>query len=194
MEAPASKYRFILGLNFLKIREPLGKGDKLMDDCLITNDKSIARKFMRRELREQLGELEGWALLNAGTLIYHEGSIEDKFEQEDSMQLLTRFLNFVGLFQSSLWMVKDNAVNFEMGFLEVWPLVGKYRVQSNLLAQIVSKADSTKPETEFSRSEIRTAREFMQEFLLPLSLWTDEEVSRGTKADEERSYVISSHP
>ena len=195
MVASITKYRFILGLNFLKIREPLGKGDQIIDKFRITNDKSVARNFMGRDLREALGGLEGLTLLNSEALIYHEDSVEGKFEPEDSLRVLTRLLHVIGLFTSALWMVKDNAVNFELGFLEVWSPVGGYRAHSNFLAMVVSKADGTKQQVEFSRSDIRAAREFYQDFLLPLFFWTSEELDDVKNINlEQDNYVVSSHP
>jgi hypothetical protein len=55
MGTSSSKYRFIIGLRLLKIIEPFGRGDdgrgdEILDDFLITNDKSMARKFFGPDL------------------------------------------------------------------------------------------------------------------------------------------------
>lgn len=187
MGATTSKYRFIIGLSHLKIREPLGRGDKIRDDLLITNDKSVVNKIMGRDFRKMIGELEWSALANAGAIIYYEGSVEDKFEDAESMSFLTSLLALVELFQSALWMVKDNAVNFASGFLEVWAPSGEYRVHSNFLAKVFFKSDSTKNEVELTRSELRKARELFTDSSLPVSPLLITKIG-------EPEFVMSSNP
>lgn len=194
MGTPASKCRFIIGLRLLKIGEPLGKGDQIQDDFLITNDKAVARNFMGMDFSAMLGRLEGNALLGAGAVIYCEGSIQEEFKDEASINLLTRLLAKIEWFQSALWMMKDNAINFELGYLEVRSPNGDYRVHSNFLGKVVAMADGIKKEVEFSRSELKLARKFFQESLLPLSVVDNEKAGKVKKTEWEQNYVMASDP
>ena len=139
-----SKYRYLVGLIGLEIQEPLGNGDQLVEDLRITNDKGVVRKFFKPHLMEALGGLEGMSLLNADALIYYESTKDGDLNPADSMVVLTGMLHLTGMFLTALWLVKDNAVNFELGFLEVWPAIGVYRTHSNFLAMTVQKANGLK--------------------------------------------------
>lgn len=172
------KYRFLLGLNLIEIHEPLGGKFPVLDDLIISNDKGERRKILSRELVEAIGGLEMQALLEAPSIIQIDGKTDLELGIKDSLNFLSQLLNWCGIFLNALWMVKDNAVSFELGFLEVWPPGAACRVHSNFLAETLQKADGTKSITSFSRSELKIARECFKELLLPLAHTSKEELVR----------------
>lgn len=193
MAKAVTKYRYLIGLSLLNIVEPLGQGDQIIEGLRITNDKTLARKFLTRDLMEALGGLESWSLLNADALIHLESEHEGDLVPEAALELLTGMLQLTGMFSTALWLVKDNAVNFELGFMEVWPPARDYRAHSNFLAMTVQKADGSKPTTVFSRNELRQAREIFQNLIYPMSKWTAEEIRGVPGVRTGQQPVIASH-
>ncbi|TSA41594.1 MAG: hypothetical protein D4R57_00385 [Verrucomicrobiales bacterium] len=193
MPKAITKYRYLVGLSLLNVVEPLGKGDQIIEGLRITNDKAVVRKFMTRDLMEALGGLESWNLLNADALIHFESEAEGDLKPAAALDVLTGMLHLTGMFLTALWLVKDNAVNFELGFMEVWPPTGDYRAHSNFLATTVQKADGSKPTTVFSRSELRQAREIFQNLIHPMSRWTAAEVQYAPGVRTGQQPVITFH-
>ena len=189
-----SKFRYFVGLALLEVQEPLDNGDQIIEGFRITNDKELPRKFMKRDLMEALGGLEATSLLNSDAIIYSELTKEGDLNPADSMDILTGMLNLTGMFLTALWLVKDNAVNFELGFLEVWPTGGPYRVHSNFLAMTVQRADGSKPKVSFNRDELRQAREHFRELLFPLAQSTSEAVQLPSELPIGQGPVLSSKP
>jgi hypothetical protein len=170
------KLHFILGVKIIQLDEPLGKGDIIVDDLRITNDKEIRKKFVTSQFMEAVGGLEAQAILTDDALIHGEVESPIPCTPESSHQLLSQLLHSAGLFLNALWLVKDNASTFELGFLEMTlPGLGPVWL-SNFLAQTVQTADGTKPKVHFTRAELRRGREIYRNVLLPLSLTGDEEV------------------
>jgi len=116
-----TKYRYLVCLTQIDIQEPLGNGDQIANEFRITNDKAVVQKFLTRELQTALGGLETMALLNADALVYEEATTEENLDATSALAELTGMLERTGVFATALWMVKDNAVDFELGFLEIWP-------------------------------------------------------------------------
>ncbi len=121
MKPLITKYRYLVALSFLDVQEPLSKGDQIVDDFRITNNKELARQWLKRDLVDAVGGLESLALLDADVLVYHEGVREGGASTAPASGELRMLLEVTAVFTTALWMVKDNAVNFELGFLEVWP-------------------------------------------------------------------------
>jgi hypothetical protein len=89
--------------------------------------------------------------------------------------------------------VKDNAVTFELGFLEL-TLASKLPVWfSNFLAQSVQKADGSKSREAFTRQELRKAREIFRDQLLPMAFSGEEEI-KGPKLLPFSFPLVTAHP
>jgi hypothetical protein len=175
---PTWKYRFLLALNLIEIQEPLGGNFAILDDFLLSNDRCQREKLLSRQLTEGIGGLEAKALLEAPAIIQSDGETDLDLSPTDSLDFLSQLLNWSGIFLNALWMVKDNAVGFELGFLEVWPPGAGGRVHSNFLAETLQKADGSKGKTGFNRSELKNARKSFKELLLPLAHASKEELVR----------------
>ena len=77
--------------------------------------------------------------------------------EKSQLALLFTYLVYAQQFLNMLWLVKDNSVNFELGFLQ-FPHVTTAtmaRVSSNYLSVIFSKADGTRSQVVFNSEEIR---------------------------------------
>ena len=82
--------------------------------------------------------------------------------EKNQLSLLFTYLVHTQQFLNVLWLVKDNAVNFELGFLQFpYPgAPGGVRVSSNLLSAVFSKADGQKDLVVFSKEEIKKAIQY----------------------------------
>jgi len=168
--------QFLLGLKLIGLAEPLGRGDALIEALRVTNDIALRQKLLTPALMEAVGGLEAQALLTDDALLYAQWSAELPAGPEVPLQLLSQLLHWAGTFVNALWLVKDNAVTFELGFLEVSAPGRLPAWHSNFLAQSVQKADGTKPRVVFTRAELRKAREIFRDILLPMAHAGDEEV------------------
>lgn len=193
MANPLTKYRYLVGLTQIDIQEPLGKGDQIADEFRITNDKAVVQKFLTHNLMEALGGLEVMALLNADALVYEESTTEENLDATTTLAELTWMLERTGVFTTALWMVKDNAVNFELGFMEVWPALGQYQAFSNFLAMTVRKADGSKDKVRFSRSELREARQLFTGLLQLMSHDTPQEIQTQVKLPAGQQPILAAH-
>jgi hypothetical protein len=193
MNQPATKYRYFVGLSFLDIQEPLGNGDHLAASFRITNDKLVVLKFLTPELQSAMGGLEMLAMSNTDVYLYEEDTWEESVDPSECLARLTRFLELTAVFTTALWMVKDNAVNFELGFLEVWPPNGGYRAFSNFLAMTVRKSDGSKEKVRFSRDELREARQIFIGLLQVMNDGKPPEVQTPVKLSAGQQPILTSH-
>ena len=194
MNPRITKYRFLVGMTWLDVSDPLGKGEQILDEFRVTNDKAIVSKFLTGDLTRSLGGLECQALLNANSIIYLEATTDLEMDPSTANGILTGFLHWTSMFTTALWLVKDNAVNFELGFLEVWTPSGEHRTHSNFLAMTVQMADGAKPKVTFNRDELRQARNMFRNMIFPLSKWKAEEVETPIKMPAGQESVIAFRP
>jgi hypothetical protein len=167
----------------MRLSGSLGRGIRLPFDLILTNDKDQTRKLLSETFELLAGQIETSALRKASAVIYSvtEHS-QASFQKEDEViRFLNAQLGRVQIFLSALWLLKDNAVNFELGFLE-YPYrdLRRSTVTSNFRAVRFSKADGTFESVEFVDSEARNAREIFQK------LFSAEIVDR----DEYRGWVV----
>ena len=193
MNQPATKYRYLVGLSSLDIQDSLGKGDQILDDFRITNDKVFIREFLKKDLVAALGGLETMALQNADALIYHDGTRNGCVATAPALEELSGLLELTGVFTTALWMVKDNAVNFELGFLEVWPPDDVYRAYSNFLAMTVTKADGSKDKAIFSRNELKEARAIYPGLLEVMSMGKPHEITSSSLLRSGQNPIMTAH-
>jgi len=170
------KLRFLLGLKLIGLEEPLGRGDTLIEDLRVTNDFKFRKELLTPVFMKAVGGLETQAILTDDALIYGDLEPESRCTPDACLHTLSQLLHWVGLFLNALWLVKDNAATFELGFLELKTSGLPPVWFSNFLAQTVQMADGTKPKVKFSRSELRKGRELFRNVLMPLSLIGDDEV------------------
>ncbi len=193
MNISLTRYRYLVALTQVEIQEPLGKGDQIADEFRITNDKAVVQKFLTYELQTALGGLETMALLNADAVVYEEATTGENLDATNALAELTWMLERTGVFATALWMVKDNAVDFELGFLEIWPPNGQYRAHSNFLAMTVRKADGSKDKVRFSRSELREARQIFSGLLQLVAHDAPEEIKTQVKLPAGQQPILTGH-
>jgi hypothetical protein len=108
------------------------------------------------------GTIETSTLRRANAVVYCIFDYPDGVpaDETEARRILNQRLGQVHYFLLSAWLLKDNAVNIELGFLE-WPHgdpVGS-AVTSNARAIRFAKADGSYGDTEFTDAEAREARD-----------------------------------
>ena len=156
------KARFITALLHISLEEDLGRGDKLDEVTFVTNNQDAIRSLLDREIVHQIGALEADAILKAGAVVY---STEELPDGADGQARLARRLAEVQTFENVLWLVRDNCVNNELGFLVCYD-GSRVGVHSNFLSPVFTLANGKTERTAFSREELRWARHFVRDRIL----------------------------
>src|SRR2546426_11413791 len=107
------KFMFLLALHRLELDGDLGRGEEIEPGLFITNDKSTISELLTPDLLQAIGGLEFVSLHEAGAVVYFRGESPLVDSPESAIELLSGLLHEVGRFLMGLWLVKDNAVNFE---------------------------------------------------------------------------------
>ena len=166
------QYCFVTSLNNLRIDQPLGSNWTIAGDLKISNSQSVAKRLLTDFLRENIGTLEANHVLSGRPFVYalSEYPFEDT-SQEKQRDVLFAHLAHAQVFTNVLWLVKDNSINFELGFLQ-FPHRGPLaRVSSNSLSATFSDATRSRTETTFDETELKLAIEYYRE----IYGWTHDE-------------------
>ena len=156
------KVLFITALFHIRLPGALGRGIRLPFDLILTNDREQIAKLLSTNFELLAGQIETSALRKAHAAIYSvTDHPQESLQKEDQVRsFLNAQLGRVQLFLLALWLVKDNSVNFELGFLE-YPHGNPHgsTVTSNFRAVRFSKADGSFDLMEFTDSEARNSRD-----------------------------------
>ena len=152
------QYSFVTSLYHLKVATSLGANWSIASELKVSSSKSVADSLVTNFLRERIGTLEVNRILSGDPFLYAKAGFPTEDASEKSqLALLFTYLVYAQQFLNMLWLVKDNSVNFELGFLQ-FPHVTTAtmaRVSSNYLSVIFSKADGTRSQVVFNSEEIR---------------------------------------
>jgi hypothetical protein len=168
---------FITAVQNLILTEPIGRFEVCEGLCLL-NDRQKFRELITPEFAAAMGSLEYHHLIDNGYGFYAKCK-NIPYSAEDLVKI---HLDLVHLFFHALWLVKDHAVRCELAFVELSQ--GSRRTRSsNFRAILYCKADGSSDPTKFSLAELRGARKWLEEFLLPM--YPEESI------DEENVSVVS---
>lgn len=149
------KGTFLCSLHGLSITSDLGRGSNLRNGLKITNNPRRVAKQIPEESRDVLGTLEVDSLLSGLPLIYADIAPPNNVDPDHHLITL---LYEVEVFLSTLWFVKDNSVNAEVGYL-IYPQRGGISVSSNFISNAFTTAQGDNAELSFSKSELNEARQ-----------------------------------
>lgn len=148
------KTEFVTELQHLKIEEDLNDGLEIMDDIFITNNKEFIQFYSMKFPKRSIGELDFNSLRDAETIIYSEQEI-DKYEH--SFVLLNHMLKFISLFQNITWIIKDNCINYHLGFLNVRKNDGLSTHRNSMSNLFSTSGGQINVSTTFTKNELATA-------------------------------------
>ena len=169
MEESHIKYHFVIKLHNIKISSQLNKGKTIKEGTRISNSEAnFNAKFNNAPFRESFGHLE-FASFKDSVYIYEIGdheAIQQKLGFKlDEIQLVNFLLRKVQMFLACLWLVKDNSITTEAGFLHMYdknPELGTF--SSNVIANLPSTSCGEFKSTEFNASELDQAISYYNEF------------------------------
>lgn len=174
------KFRFIAKLHHIKIISIFNRGINIFDELKISNSTSlISSTIMNEFIINMIGHLEYNDLLES-TYVYAKGDttkVEHVFNQYDTkwdrMLFLDQYMKIAQQFMTCLWLIKDNSVNTELGFLYIEDDHGRaHTINSNMRGIMFTSSNGEYIEEEFSREEIVKAVEYLHLTANPDSLRT----------------------
>lgn len=159
------KILFIAYLENLQISAPLDRGEKVGDQIRITNDVNYIMSLLTERFRLLVGKLEESYFEKSKAVVYSLEDVEPFQDDPQAIDLLDKRLGQVRIFLQMLWLVKDNSVNVDLGYLEA-PYISPSRqrgyarshLHRNSYSYWYSSAQGTVEDVTFSREELRTAR------------------------------------
>jgi len=157
----------IAGIHNLRILAPTGRGVHILDGMYITNEPAQVDKLLTRHLRLAIGGNECVSMLTGGTAAYWK-DLPNEPDVTKALQLLTMWLNWLRSFFMALWLVRDNSVNCELGFLEHDVPGQGVTHESNFIAALFSNARGSTGSVAFSVEEVRQAAGYFKTFFLPV--------------------------
>lgn len=157
------QYSFLASIDNLRIDRPIGNGWQVAGPLRITNSTTVAQRVVNDFFQGQVGELEARTFLSGKPFVY---AIAEYPLQDDSpdgqLELLDRYLVILQIFFNVLWLFKDNALNFSLGFVQYpyfypTPPGRRIRVSSNGRGLYFTTADGNSNEVVFTVEELKTA-------------------------------------
>jgi len=164
------KANFICAINCIEIIEDLGIGIEIIPNkenenfpkIFLTNNKEIIRKQLISGTEKLIGLIEYRHLYNNAKLVAYSNSEFDE-NQTNSIQHLDIHLSILKIFFFSLWMVKDNSVDFDLGFLIFKNPEDELETSSNLFTSGCFNVLGKRELTEFTKDEVNQASIFLNE-------------------------------
>ena len=155
---PQNQYSFVTALKYLKINKPLGANWNITGELKISNSRSVAERLVTNALRQSAGALEADQILNGKPFVFSiaEYPVEDS-SYEKQLSVLYAHLARAQVFINILWLIKDNSVNFELGFLQYPYRRSPARISSNFVSSLFNNATGTRSEVVFDETELATA-------------------------------------
>ena len=158
MAKSRQKYSFVAPLEYLGFTRPLGTGWQIANDLHISTSQSLARRLINPSLHQSIGDIEVSTILSGKPFLYalSEYPHEDT-SPETQLNLLGSHLQIARVFFNSLWLIRDNSVNFDRGFLQ-FPYTRHSidsRVSSNGWTSVLTTADGTLKKITLSKLELQ---------------------------------------
>jgi hypothetical protein len=164
------QYSFLASMDYLRINKPIGSGWEIASPLRITNSASIGKRLINDLFVGMVGTIETKDFLSGKPFAYAiaEYPLDDS-SVSTQLNLLDHHLITLQSFCNLLWLVKDNSVNFHLGFIQcpyAKNLAGS-RVSSNYRGVIFTNTGGICKEVEFTESELQEALEILRGLFLP---------------------------
>lgn len=202
MEERHIKYHFVIKLNHIKVSSQLSKGKIIKEGMRVSNGAAnFNANFNNVPFIESFGLVE-FASFEDSVYRYEVGDFEN-IQQKlgfklDGIQLVNFLIRKVEVFLACLWLVKDNSITSEVGFLHMYdkdPDQGFF--SSNAIPNLPSTSDGEFRNTEFNATELDQAIKYYQEFTFdpkssPSDIITQLEnpLTKGSKRVDRAFYFL----
>ncbi len=159
------KLFFVAALFKIEVAGNLGRGIRLWRDVFLTNDSRYVDSLLTEQFRAAVGQIECQALRDAGAVIYSIYEEEGELAPgPNAVAHVNAMLGVMNVFLTCFWLVRDNNVNTELGFLEYPYKSPRANVSSNSWASYFSDARATFGVSSFTADEIRQVRDYFHLF------------------------------
>lgn len=169
-----SETLFVASVRGLVVNEPLGRGFQIEDGLFLSNDALQLGKLIDQDLIMAMGGLE-FSTMKESCFVYMTWSYG--FEVENGPAVVKYWLDGMRLFCHALWLLRDNAVNVELGFCRAENSKGESFCSTNYIAALFSRHDGSHCEQVFSLEDLKTARSYYLKHLAPIFLDKPREVA-----------------
>ncbi|TKK65421.1 hypothetical protein FC093_20130 [Ilyomonas limi] len=165
-----TKCTFLCGLHNIEVNEDLGDGFILVPNeksnnfpsIKITNNKSKLSSLLNRELAVLIGAIE-YSHLTEGYPIVAFAENEFESDKVSSIDHLDLHLYLLKAFFFCLWMTKDNAADFDIGFLQFTNSAGMQEVSANNMTTTNFDVSGNRASNQFTIKELNTASKYLKE-------------------------------
>lgn len=160
------KATFVTHLRNIKVTERLYKGVDTGYGIYIANDDKRIKTLLTPWFVEAAGRMEAQALRDSDAYLY---AVSDSTSSSSNhIQLLNEYLAKGQGAVTALWLVKDNAVNLDTGFLMVEQASFLPRVDSSRRTAEFSDSAGGKDTRTFTRPELSEAVSLLSQWLSPM--------------------------
>ncbi|MBC9785886.1 hypothetical protein H1S01_15480 [Heliobacterium chlorum] len=153
-------YYFITRIHHFSVKKVLNNGMKIVNNLRLSNGSRIINSFFSNDdFITSIGTLE-YNHICSGEYIY---SINDSdcLQGSDGSGFLNQQLKLVQLFSNCLWLIKDNSVNNELGFLlEVDK--NPIKIYSNQMSAMFVNASGERLDVQFTEEEVKKSVELVE--------------------------------
>lgn len=177
-----AQYKFIASIHNIKIKETLSKGILFKENLRISNSSSRLEGYIDDDFAMIIGNLEYSSLMKL-PYFYSIATIEDTTlvsDDEKGLNLLDYFILSTQPFSNLLWLIKDNSVNVEIGFLELTDGLNK-NFHSNYRRTSFYNKEGKSGDVEFNREEINKIITLHNTLFEPFNLETSIENEHASK-------------
>ncbi|MBG9692330.1 hypothetical protein ABD91_16035 [Lysinibacillus sphaericus] len=151
------KYTFVASAYELKVSHQMNKGTKLFQDIRISNNKEKISELFHPQFFDAIGTMEYNQILS-GAYYYAEGEVEDSniFDDDNAgLEYLDFFMERIQFLNNLLWLLKDNSINTEQGYLQLECSKGT-KFHSNGRSGSFYNSKGEREKVEFSIEELKT--------------------------------------
>lgn len=181
-------YSIIVRLYDIELDGAWGRGDQIYSNVWLTNESAGFKQLLTQLLSQGAGGLEFDRFVSSPVVVWAKAERAQISGHNEALALLTSYLYLIQSFLNVLWTVKDHAVNFELGFIQVTPTESGPYISSNLIGDAKSLSSGGIKQTRFTREEVRVAR---QRFSHGMTLVCPPEQFLSTNPFLEREHALA---
>lgn len=164
---------YISVINHILIQEDLGEGVYIIPNhknhnfpsIKLTNNQDVIKSLVTPNLKPLIGQLEYENFFKPNTLIVYSKSQFDE-TKTNSIDYLDLNFYLIRIFFLCLWLVKDNSIDFDLGFLYYSDAKSGFTTSSNIFSSSNFTCHGNRELITFSTEEIKNATNTLQENII----------------------------
>lgn len=153
---------FIAGIEKIRVDHDLGDGIPLTDSLRLTNNPEAMEAVIPYGAEVVIGGIEGRDMRRLGLMAFNREVRNPRFSDEIANAEVVENLMRLRLWFLTLWLVRDNAVHTEMGYVlhQTGPIV--IRGTRNFFSFVFTRSDGRCQPTEFTLKDIQRSIELFR--------------------------------